>query len=219
MKAQPKATRKTRRVARRVKRKKSVRVARRIARPKVHRVPKRPVAKPVEGLILGNGTPRSEALAAAKRLVGLTGGFVDDSFLRHILVVTATGPRTTTTKARFVTAIFSWLKAAGKASRTATPQPGDLAFFRGTSDLDGDGKLDAGLTMAAVVERRLPDGVVVCIGPVLGRVKRFHVDPTRPTVQRSEVTTRQVNDVIRPRALGDTKPGLAGALWAGYARL
>ncbi len=100
-------------------------------------------------------------------------------------------------------------------------QPGHLAFFHSTHDLDGDDRADNALTMAAVVERIRPSGVMVCIGEIHGEVQRFVVDPRRPRVRRDEGSGEMVNTPLRWRSMGEASGSslLSGALVRGFARM
>ena len=186
----------------------------------VAKVSKRPVVPPIEGLILGDGSISSELIAAARRIVGSGGGFIQDSFLRHILATAAISAPIKTTPERFLDAVFDHYAKAGKAFAQGRPKPGAIVFFRHTGGAEATHQEKA-RTSAAIVQKVRSDGVLVCIGPVLGVVKRFHVDPYRPTVQRNEQTQLPVNDIMRARTLDSRTriPVLAGGLWAGYAQL
>jgi hypothetical protein len=164
---------------------------------------------------LGDGSPPSEFLSAAKRLLGIRDGFLKKSFLRHLLSVAAIDVPIRAPHNLYAGQVFESLRARGH--QVGDVRPGDLVFFR---DTKRPGHPSAGdFTAAAVVESRGPDGVVVCIGWVLGEVRRFHMDPTRPHLRREEAGHRRINDVIRARSLSASGPALAGELFLGAIRL
>ena len=152
--------------------------------------------------------------------MGTEGGFIQDSFLRHVLTSAAITIPVKGPPNRFLDAVFGHYESAGKAFDKRRPKPGAIVFFRHTAQTDLSGTPSV-RTSTAIVEKVRSDGVLVCIGPVLGVIKRFHTDPTRPNVQRDERSQLPVNDVMRARTLGGHTriPVLSGGLWAGYVQL
>ncbi len=193
------------------------RIAKAPSKPK----PAKPDPRPAP--VLGDGSVAGELLAAAKRLRGITDDFTRRPFLLHLLTVAAVDLDVSATPDRFVAEAWRVLDARGRtfSSRTGRrPEPGDLAFFHHLVDADGDGLANDPFTGVAVIERIKPDGVILCIGEVHGKVRRFAMDPDRPGVRRDEGSRAAVNTPLRPRRLaeGPDVPYLAGGLLAGYAR-
>ncbi len=170
--------------------------------------------------LLGDGSRRGEVLAGAQRTVGLEDGFDARGWMSHILTVAAIDLDLKAPRARFAATLLRALEAQG-ATFDDRPEAGDLAFLKGVDDLDGDGRVDRGVTTVAVVERVEPSGVIVCIAELHGQVRRFRMDPERPRVRRDESDGVIINDAIRRRSRGDDPDArtLAGDLWVTWARL
>ena len=178
--------------------------------------PKSP-KKPKSGLLLGDGTVPEELVIAAQRVVGIRDGLVGPAFMRHVLTVAAIeGAELEAAE------IWKVLKADGRGGLDPTEaERGDLAFFRETHDLDGDGRADRQVTMAAIVERNRGGGSLVCIGEVHGEVIRFVVTPGHPDIRRSEAEGVELNAPLRFRSLGDEAdaPLWSGQLFVGLGRV
>ena len=166
---------------------------------------------------LGNGSPSSEFLSAATRLLGIKDGFLHKSFLRHLLSVSAIDPKIKAPHNVYAGLVFERFRDGGREVKS--PKPGDLVFFS-TPVKDGRAVEDR-FTAAAVLEAIEPGGVYRCIGWVLGKVQRFKMDPRRPRLRRDERTGDRINDVIRERSMGEGagQPALAGQLLVGFLRL
>ena len=175
------------------------------------------VTKAARDLGLGNGSPSSEFLSAATRLLGIKDGFLHKSFLRHLLSVSAIDLSIKAPHNVYAGLVFEHFRAKGYEVKS--PKPGDLVFFS-TPFGDGQASEDR-FTAAAGLEAIEPGGVYRCIGWVLGEVQRFKMDPRRPTLRRDERSGERINDVIRERSMGEgtRQPALAGQLLSGFLRL
>ena len=88
-------------------------------------------------------------LEAAAALLG-TAGLTDSAFVAHVL--RASGQHVEVARSLpYPQALFDKLASVG--SEIKTPQPGDLVFFRDTSDVNNNGRPDDGITLVGVVER------------------------------------------------------------------
>ena len=174
-------------------------------------------SEPARNLGLGNGSPSSEFLSAAQRLIGIKDGFLKKSFLRHLLAVSAIDLTLKAPQNIYAGLVFDHFVAKGH--RVKSPRPGDLVFFS-TPFKEGDDVEDR-FTAAAVLEAIEPGGVYRCIGWILGKVQRFKMDPRRPALRRDEASGDRINDVIRGRSIaeGASKAALAGQLLVGFLRL
>jgi len=174
-------------------------------------------SKAARDLGLGNGSPSSEFLSAANRLVGIKDGFLHKSFLRHLLSVSAIDLAIKAPHNVYAGLVFEHFRAKGHEVKS--PKPGDLVFFS-TPFKEGQAQEER-FTAAAVLEAIEPGGVYRCIGWVLGEVQRFKMDPRRPTLRRDERSGERINDVIRERSMseGSRRPALAGQLLIGFLRL
>ncbi|HNZ02816.1 MAG TPA: CHAP domain-containing protein [Myxococcota bacterium] len=98
----------------------------------VYASPDLPVA-PADVLIphkdIGRGDLHSETVAAAGRLVGLKDSFNHDSFIAHIIYVTALSGRDIFPADKWASRFTRKVNAAGRIHRKGTPRPGDLVFF------------------------------------------------------------------------------------------
>jgi probable lipoprotein NlpC len=98
------------------------------------------------------------------------------------------------------------------------PAPGDLVFWHDTYDRNRNGRADDGFTHVGVVEYVADDGTVVFVHRGKKAVARGAMNPERP--REAKANGYVVNSPIRsrnPRLEG--VPVLAGALFAGYARI
>jgi len=88
---------------------------------------------PAEVLIphkdIGRGDLHSETVAAASRLIGLKNSFDHDSFIAHIIYVTALSGRDIFPADKWASRFTRKVSAAGRIHRKGTPRPGDLVFF------------------------------------------------------------------------------------------
>ena len=103
------------------------------------------------------------------------------------------------------------LLVAGR--EVATPEPGDLAFFRDTYDRNRNGKPDDGITHVALVEA-VDGSSLTLLHRGLRRVERLQMNLERPW-------DRDLNDqlrVRRPRDPGQTRY-LAGELFVSFGAL
>ena len=173
--------------------------------------------KAARDLGLGNGSPSSEFLSAATRLLGIKDGFLHKSFLRHLLSVSAIELKLKAPHNVYAGLVFEHFR--GKGREVMSPKPGDLVFF--STPVSDDRAPEDRFTAAAVLEAIEPGGVYRCIGWVLGKVQRFKMDPRRPKLRRDERTGERINDVIRERSMGEgsSQPALAGQLLIGFLRL
>lgn len=96
------------------------------------------------------------------------------------------------------------------------PAPGDLVFFHDTYDRDRDGGADDRFTHVGIVES-VAAGTVVFLHRGGAAVVRAVLTPERPLVAREG--KRVVNSPLREKRRGADVPVLAGALFAGYARM
>jgi hypothetical protein len=174
-------------------------------------------SKPARNLGLGNGSPSSEFLSAAQRLIGIKDGFLKKSFLRHLLAVSAIDVTLKAPQNVYAGLVFEHFVAKGY--RVKSPRPGDLVFF--ATPFKANDAVEDRFTAAAVLEAIEPGGVYRCIGWVLGEVQRFKMDPRRPALRRDEANGERINDVIRGRSIGEgaSKAALAGQLLVGFLRL
>lgn len=78
---------------------------------------------------IGRGDIRSEAVASARRLLGLKDSFTRDSFARHILFVNGILEYSSLPAKTWARDLARRLKKNGILSRKGTPAAGDLIFF------------------------------------------------------------------------------------------
>lgn len=166
---------------------------------------------------LGNGSPSGEFLSGSLRLLGIKSGFVKGSYLRHLLSVAGLAVPIKVASHLYAGAVFKYFAAKGRRVKHA--KVGDLVFF-GTIPRAREGS-DGRFTTAAVVESRGAGGTLVCIGWVLGEVRRFRMNTQRAHRRRDESSGTRLNDVIRGRSMseGTGKGALAGELFMGFIRL
>ncbi|MSP91740.1 MAG: hypothetical protein EXR79_08045 [Myxococcales bacterium] len=115
----------------------------------------------------------------------------------------------------FALTLWQRLGAAGQRIAESQVQPGDLAFFRDTTDLNGNGRPDDGVSMVGIAEQ-VEGSRVVFVGARAGKVRRLAVDPRQPTRVRdgtgAVTNTRLVRWAHRP------EPLTTGECFVGYAR-
>jgi hypothetical protein len=146
-------------------------------------------------------------------------GFVQAVYEAEGIPLRALMQRAAPGERRGVVAAFQALQAHGTVfgAGGAWPAPGDLVFWHDTYDRNRNGRADDRLTHVGVVEY-VVDGTVVFVHRGAKAVARGAMNPERPGEQSANGLI--VNSPIRkrnPRLEG--VPVLAGALFAGYARM
>lgn len=164
------------------------------------------------------GTPYPDGLRASQRveaaaaLLG-TAGLADRAFVAHVL--RAAGQDLEVDRnVNYAAGLHAKLQADGVTVEAAEARPGDLVFFRDTSDLNGNTRPDDGVTLVGVVERAQGTQVVF-IAQRAGKVRRMAVDPQRPQV------VREGSQVVNTRLVrwpGSTHAWTTGQCLVGYAR-
>ncbi len=138
----------------------------------------------------------------------------DRAFVAHVL--RAAGQDVPVdTHAVYPAALYQKLTASAQHVDAHQPRAGDLVFFRDTSDTNGNGKPDDGVTLVGIVERAQGSRAVF-IAQRAGKVRRMAVDPQQPLVVRDGhdevVNTRLV------RWPGSQSPWTTGQCLVGYLR-
>jgi hypothetical protein len=115
-----------------------------------------------------------------------------------------------------VTAIYRYAQRHGRVYRGGWPVPGDLVFFRETYDLNGDGRVNDGLTHIGLVESVGQDATVTVIHRVRRGVVRYRMNLNHPDWRTDPESGAPINDYLR--AAGAASPAmLTGQLFAAYA--
>lgn len=115
-----------------------------------------------------------------------------------------------------VSAIYRFAQRHGRVYSGGWPVPGDLVFFRETYDLNGDGRVNDGLTHVGLVEEVAQDATITVIHRVRRGVVRYRMNLMHPDWRTDPGTGLPINDYLR--AGGPTSPAmLTGQLFAGYA--
>ena len=170
---------------------------------------------------LGDGTRRSEVLAAARRLVGVETNFDEQGFLIHLLQVADVSLEAAQGE-DIVKALYDDLNENNRVfGPSQTVKPGDLIFFSNTYDRDDDGRTDDWFTMIGVVERMDADGTIQFIGFAKGAIDRLYMNLRRPSAQRDEAKAKTLNSLLRDKRLSD-RPFTryhAGELFASFGSL
>ncbi len=170
---------------------------------------------------LGDGSLRSELLAAAKRLVGIGQNFDEEGFLTHLLQV-SDYPLQAKPGDDLVKTLYNQLserKATFGANQS--PRVGDLVFFHNTYDRDKDSRADDWFTMVGVVESVDGSATITFIGFAQGGVRRLYLNTQRPAVRRNDASQKTLNSIVRAKSLADRPftSYLSGELFASYGRL
>jgi hypothetical protein len=170
---------------------------------------------------LGDGSIRSEVLAAARRLVGIQGDtFKGGGFLMHLLQVT--DYQVEESADPIVKALYQQLNRNEQiVTGSATPKAGDLVFFHNTYDRDFDGRADDWFTQAGVVERTDGDGTLHFIAYSRGQIRRMVLNTLHPALQKNLRSGQDLNSFMREKNLSDRPftSYLAGELFAAYGVL
>ncbi len=116
-----------------------------------------------------------------------------------------------------VTAMWRFASRHGRIFQGGRPLPGDLVFFKETSDRNRDGQENDGLTHIGLVEDVEADGTVLVIHRVARGVVRYRMNLSTPTQLRT-AGGKRLNDWLRTEAPG-SKPRLTAELFAGFATL
>lgn len=181
--------------------------------------PAPPSTPPAVIATVGTGSGSSEALEAARLLLGMREAFDGRSFVHHILQVADTDIGVAGKPP--LDEVYRALKARALTFNDKQPKPGDLVFFHNTDDANRDGRPNDWYTLGGVVEGVAPDGTVTVIVPDAGEICRRVMNPAKPDVYRDGASGPVVNDILRPKRLDDAPATqyLAGTLFAGFATL
>jgi len=117
-----------------------------------------------------------------------------------------------------VTAIYRYAQRQGRIYKGGWPVPGDLVFFRETYDLNGDGRINDGLTHVGLVDSVGNDATVVIIHRVHRGVVRYRMNLNHPDWRTDPETGEPINDYLRATGL-TANPLLTGQLFAAYATI
>jgi hypothetical protein len=119
---------------------------------------------------LGNRTLRSEVLVAALRLIGMKDSFDEDTFLRHVLYVTALARKDEFPRDTWSRELMRRLSGRGTINRDRPAQRGDIAFY--SLDPAAGASPKAGKVLAGVVDS-VDKGRVSSIAPLGASVARI----------------------------------------------
>ena len=117
-------------------------------------------------------------------------------------------------KKGYARALHDRLKRGGRLLPVGAVQVGDLAFFRDTIDVNGNGRPDDGVTFVALVEKVESDRVVI-VGRRAGSVRRMALSPSQPERVRAE---KRVLNTRLVRWPGHQEAWTAGRCFATWAR-
>lgn len=155
----------------------------------------------------------AQRVEAALSLLG-TPGLADRAFVAHVL--RAAGQDVEVDKNQlYPAALYAKLIERAPPLQSDAVRPGDLVFFQNTTDGNGNGKPDDGITLVGVVERA-EGSRVVFIAQRAGKVRRMAVDPAQPTVIRD--ASDQVVNTKLVRWPGAAGPLTTAQCLAGYMR-
>ena len=176
--------------------------------------------KRLSGLILGDGSLRGEVSAAASRLIGMGPAISPVAFAQHLERSAALNFPRSDMHGGGVLAIWEGLRAKGLTfgQQDRQPRTGDLVFFNGVADVDGDGRADA-VSGIGVVSERVDDDTIVCIAPVMNAVRPIFLSPSEPNVRRQGGQTMNTPIRARHRDEGANASTLAVQLLVGFARI
>ncbi len=125
---------------------------------------------------LGNGTFRSELLVAARRMVGMSGSFDPDGFVKHLAYVLDLAYKRDLPDDAWVRTVVRRASKRGLLKSDAKARPGDVVLF--SLDPARPGSANASHLLAGVAESSAK-GVVRFIAPVGETVSRGVARPGR----------------------------------------
>ena len=117
-----------------------------------------------------------------------------------------------------VTGMFRFASEHGRVFDGGRPVAGDLVFFRETYDLNGDGRVNDGLTHIGLVESVQEDGTVLVIHRVHQGVVRYRMNLDHKDAHVDPGTGQALNDYLRMPG-PNHKDVLTGQLFVAYATL
>jgi peptidoglycan DL-endopeptidase CwlO len=99
-------------------------------------------------------------------------------------------------------------------------RPGDLVFFANTYDRNRDGKVNDSLTHVGIVESIDEDDTLHFLHLIRGRVQRFSMNRTNPTIHHDS-NGKTLNSYLRRRKRRDRDqtPYLTSQLFSGFGSL
>lgn len=148
---------------------------------------------------LGNGTMPSEFLVGALRILGISDSFNEDTFIRHLLYVTAIARKDIFPEETFAESVRNRLVSRKLLLRDRSPRAGDLIFF----DLRGK-------VLVGVVEKA-NQKTVTFIAPINGEIRRGVA-----TLSAATGKDTQLLKCIKKKS-GTRQPCRAGELFIGSA--
>jgi hypothetical protein len=115
-------------------------------------------------------------------------------------------------------ALWAYLRASHGTVAPASARAGDVLFFD-TRATDAVPDCDDATDHAGIVESIEPDGRIVFVETRGGQVRRSVVDPSRPTLRRTE-RGEIANSFLRPKRVSDPPDAryFAGEMLCGIAR-
>ncbi len=166
---------------------------------------------------LGDGSLRSEILVAARRLVGLSGSFDEDGFVRHLAYVLDLARKKDLDEDAWSRALARRAAARGVLKKDAKAQPGDVVLM--SLDPSRPGSAKAARVLAGVVESRVKGGVRF-IAPIGGTVSRGIARPgKKPNPSDTALRECRAPDAPKvPAAKAGKKKGKAKAKASKAAR-
>ncbi len=158
---------------------------------------------------LGRGDIRSETLAAAIRLKGMTNAFEPDGFIAHILYVTGIVEKGLFPARGWAPALTRRLKKAGLIRTKAVPARGDLVFFSLSPSAPHSAK--ASKVSVGVVER-VRKGSIDFVAAGSGRVIRGTLKTGKGKVSETKLTsctvkTGKAGKAVVEKSGGKSKKG------------
>ena len=116
-------------------------------------------------------------------------------------------------------ALWEYLRLTHETVAPARARPGDVLFFD-TRATDADPDCDDVTDHAGIVESVEPDGRIVFVEARGGQVRRSVVDPTHPTLRRTE-RGEIANSFLRAKLVADPPDAryFAGQMLCGIARV
>ena len=116
-------------------------------------------------------------------------------------------------------ALWGYLRLTHETVAPARARPGDVLFFD-TRATDAGPDCDDVTDHAGIVESVEPDGRIVFVEARGGQVRRSVVDPTRPTLRRTE-RGEIANSFLRAKLVADPPNAryFAGQMLCGIARV